>query len=399
MGTIKLKTLPLGEVCDFKGGGTPSKANKAYWTGDIPWASIKDIKGDVLNSTIDSITETAVQESSTNIAEAGSLILATRITPGRPILTNIRTAINQDLKIVTPKIEMDTKFMLYAFQSLEREIIKISSGTTVLGVRLNNLKEIEFPAPPLPEQRAIVAKLEALFSELDRSVVELEVALGKVGVYRMGVLDELTDGFKKVTVSTVIADLSQGWSPKCKRTQRTNENDWAVIKTSAIQAMAFVADQNKELPNNLEPRFQHEIENGDILITRAGPRPRVGVCCKVKTTAVKLINCDKVYRIKVQEDLITGDYFQYVLNSPKLLNALDKIKTGGSDSGLNLTQNRFKKLQIPLPSLPEQQQIVAEIESRFSVAEVLERGLRAGLLRAAGLRMGILKRAFLGALV
>ena len=94
----------LGEVFDFTGGGTPSKKVKSYWGGSIPWASIKDIKGDTLDSTVDTITKDGVKNSATNIAEPGDLILATRINPGRPIISNIRTAINQDLKIARPKI-------------------------------------------------------------------------------------------------------------------------------------------------------------------------------------------------------------------------------------------------------------------------------------------------------
>ena len=49
--------VKLGEVCNFIGGGTPSKANLSFWNGDLPWASIKDIKGDFLNETQDFITE------------------------------------------------------------------------------------------------------------------------------------------------------------------------------------------------------------------------------------------------------------------------------------------------------------------------------------------------------
>ena len=51
------QTKKLGEVCEFIGGGTPSKANKNYWNGNIPWASIKDIKNQYLAQTQDSITD------------------------------------------------------------------------------------------------------------------------------------------------------------------------------------------------------------------------------------------------------------------------------------------------------------------------------------------------------
>src|ERR1035437_5574559 len=113
----------LGEVCNFIGGGTPSKSNTSYWNGLIPWASIKDIKGQYLTKTIDLITEIGVKNSATNLANPDEIILATRINPGRPIISKIKTAINQDLKIAKPKEKINTLFLYYAFLNIEKEVI------------------------------------------------------------------------------------------------------------------------------------------------------------------------------------------------------------------------------------------------------------------------------------
>jgi type I restriction enzyme S subunit len=163
--------------------------------------------------------------------------------------------------------------------------------------------------------------------------------------------------------------------------------------------MAFIESENKVLPDLLEPREQHEIKEGDILVTRAGPRNRVGICCHVRSVGPRLMICDKVYRLKLDTEKVLASYFEYALNTPQVANAIDRIKTGGNDSGLNLTQARFLKLKIPLPTLDQQHQIVQEIESRFSVADRLEREIEVSLERAGGLRQGVLKRAFGGELV
>jgi restriction endonuclease S subunit len=83
--------VELGEVCDFVGGGTPSKSNSDFWGGSILWASIKDIKGDYLHTTQDSITELGLKMSASNVAEVNEIIIATRINPGRPIIVKTRT--------------------------------------------------------------------------------------------------------------------------------------------------------------------------------------------------------------------------------------------------------------------------------------------------------------------
>lgn len=79
----------LGDFCSFGGGGTPSKKVNAYWGGQIPWASIKDIKGDELKSTLDYITAEGLSNSASNIAHVNEIILDTRINPGKPILARI----------------------------------------------------------------------------------------------------------------------------------------------------------------------------------------------------------------------------------------------------------------------------------------------------------------------
>ncbi|MFZ2631115.1 MAG: restriction endonuclease subunit S [Desulfosalsimonadaceae bacterium] len=213
----ELKELPEGwelvkikDIFDFKGGGTPSKADPSFWNGQIYWASVKDIKGDYLLDTVDKITQKGAENSATNIAEPGDVILITRISPGKTITTKIRAAINQDLKIVKPKYETHSDFIKYLLKSIERKCIKLSSGTTVLGLSLNNLNEIETPFPPLPEQHRIVAKIEELFSSLDKGIENLKTAQAQLKTYRQAVLKWAFEG-KLTNENVKDGELPEGW--------------------------------------------------------------------------------------------------------------------------------------------------------------------------------------------
>ena len=79
----------LGALCEFIGGGTPNKKVPSYWNGDIPWASVKDIKGQYLTVTIDHITEEGLQNSASNLCDRNDLLLVTRIEPGKSIIAGI----------------------------------------------------------------------------------------------------------------------------------------------------------------------------------------------------------------------------------------------------------------------------------------------------------------------
>ena len=185
----------IGEYFSFLGGGTPSKQNKDYWNGNINWASIKDIKGDILNNTIDYITEDGLQNSSSNLAEKDEVILATRINPGKTIISNIRTAINQDLKVIKPLQKCDHKYVHYLFKSIEHKCLKVSSGTTVLGISLPNLKEIEIPfEEDINKQAQIVKHIESRLSVCDSIEQNIKESLEKAEALRQSILKKAFEG-------------------------------------------------------------------------------------------------------------------------------------------------------------------------------------------------------------
>src|SRR5205823_4195886 len=92
----------LGDLCQVIGGGTPSKANARYFSGEIPWATVRDMRADVISETEFRITKSAVQSSATNIIPGGSVVIATRVGLGKVCLLGQDTAINQDLRGVVP---------------------------------------------------------------------------------------------------------------------------------------------------------------------------------------------------------------------------------------------------------------------------------------------------------
>ncbi|OBR90011.1 type-1 restriction enzyme EcoKI specificity protein [Clostridium ragsdalei P11] len=175
----------LGEIAKFIGGGTPSKSVYDYWNGEIKWASVKDIKGDYIYSTLDYITEEGLNNSSSNLCEIDDLILVTRISPGKTVIAKDRIAINQDLKII--KTYINALFLHYYFVFYEQEIVSKSSGSTVLGVRLETLKEIKICIPSIEEQQEIVRILEDLLGNEQRAK-ELCDVIEKIDLMKKAIL-------------------------------------------------------------------------------------------------------------------------------------------------------------------------------------------------------------------
>jgi len=166
--------------------------------------------------------------------------------------------------------------------------------------------------------------------------------------------------------------IHQGWSPRCENHPSPNERIWGVLKTTAIQDGHFLAEQNKELPRKLQPKPQLEVQRGDILITCAGPRARCGVACLVTETRQKLMISGKMYRFRANAEVILPKYLVLFLRSDEAQASINAMKTGSSESGLNLTQDRFSDLQVRFGSLSEQQSTVTMVDKLMWLCDRLE---------------------------
>lgn len=163
--------LPVGwEVCrlgdiflSIKSGGTPSKNNPSYWDGEIPWASVKDLKfGEPIKDTQDKITAEGL-EAGSQLAVAGSILICTRMGLGKIGEALVDVAINQDLKAVQLGSGINKNYFVNFFKTLSLT----GSGMTVAGIKQDELLSLLLPLPPEKEQSRIVARVEELMRLCD----------------------------------------------------------------------------------------------------------------------------------------------------------------------------------------------------------------------------------------
>jgi type I restriction enzyme S subunit len=159
--------VPLKYLCNFSGGGTPSKDNLSYWTGgDIPWVSPKDMKSFWVSDTQDKLTEIAVKESSTNFVEAGALLMVVRsgiLQRTIPIAINtVQVTLNQDMKALKFNERLDVEYAAnYILGNVSSLLLEWSKeGATVESIEQEFLSASLFPVPPIDEQISINEKIK-----------------------------------------------------------------------------------------------------------------------------------------------------------------------------------------------------------------------------------------------
>lgn len=154
------------------GGGTPSRSDENNFIGEIPWATVKDISDiDLFKATtLECINEKAIKNSSTNLIDANSLIIATRISLDRAFINTVPMCINQDLKALILKENMYNKYVYYWHKASINKILSFASGTTVLGIRMEHLKELSIPVPEYQKQ----IEIAETFSVVDDQIQTLK---------------------------------------------------------------------------------------------------------------------------------------------------------------------------------------------------------------------------------
>jgi type I restriction enzyme, S subunit len=395
----------LGDVLiDIVGGGTPSKEVEAYFQGDIPLMTVKDMKSRRPPKTGFNITEQALAKCSARMIPAHTVIIATRMGLGKVARAPFDTAINQDLKALISPPELDKSYLEFWLMSVASKIESMGTGTTVKGVRLNAVRGLEFPLAPFNEQQRIVEKIEKLFARLDKGEEAVRDVQKLLTHYRQSVLKsavtgQLTksdgSGWETVELGSLLEDIRYGTAKKCSYEPANT----AVLRIPNV--VGGKIDLNDVKYTDLSERDADKLalELGDILIVRSnGSANLVARAAVVGVEAAGMSFAGYLIRLRVDQDRILPGYLQMSMSSPRTRALIER--QARSTSGVhNINSGEVKALAVKLPPVPEQIEIMAAVDDALQKIVDLERWCATELKRSASLRQSILKDAFAGKLV
>lgn len=186
---------------------------------------------------------------------------------------------------------------------------------------------------------------------------------------------ELPSGWEWIKLDFIATRSEAGWSPQCNGHSRT-DNKWGVLKVSAVSWGAYNPDENKELPDTLEPRPEYEVKAGDFLISRANTAELVAKAVVVPAhTPEKLMMSDKIIRFNFSS-FINLDFIQLVNNSSQSRSYYAAVAGGTSSSMKNVSREQIRNLVLALPSLSEQNRIVIKVNELMTLCDTLKTNLQ-----------------------
>lgn len=290
------------------------------------------------------------------------------------------------MKILTPNQNLVLpKYIYYRMQ-----IIQFDSSTHKR-YWIQKYSKIKVSIPSLPEQERIVARIEELFSELDKSVETLKKTKAQLAVYRQAVLKEAFDVCDKVvTVDYVCQHITDGdHMPPPKSANGIPFIMISNINNNCIcwENTAFV---NKDYYNNIDVKRKPKI--GDVLYTVTGS---FGIPV--------LVDFDREFCFQRHiallrpNEKISHKFLYYAMQEPQVYAQASKKATGTAQKTVGL--GVLRKIEIPfVDSIETQKNIVVNLESRLSVCDSIEKTVATALQEAEAMRQSILKQAFEGRL-
>jgi type I restriction enzyme S subunit len=396
-----LKSFPtkqLAQIAELVGGGTPSRNEPKFWGGDIPWLTPTSMSPpkttiDALDGVgLECITTEGLQCSSARMIPTGSVIYSTRATIGKVGINTIPISTNQGFTSFIPdRNQINSRFLGWVLIWATPQIEALCGNTTFKEVSKGNIRQLEIPLPPVPEQHRIVEILDQA-DALRRQRGEADDVSKRI---LPALFQEMfgSDDFPRIPLSEILISIKGGWSPVCEN-RSVEDGEWGVLKLGAATYCEYRPHENKALRSDCEPRKELEVRKGDLLFTRKNTRELVGAAAYVFETPSRLMTPDLIFRLIPNPEIIDPIYLWQAMIQPEARMMIQAQASGAAASMVNISQNRLMPLEFPVPPISAQRRFADAVQTYRNSAK--QQSTSAATLET--LFQTLLHRAFDGSL-
>jgi type I restriction enzyme S subunit len=347
--------------------------------------------------------------------------------------------------------ELDVHFLhLYLSQLKDTVLVPLMKGAANVSLSIGNIKKIEIPLPSLSRQLEIVEKFKSIVVEERELIDELFYQKSLIRRIKSNIYQDAIEGrlsatwreinqdvepawglFKKIqedksdlvrdkkikkgiSVAPVESDerpfeLPESWewcrlgdvvnvyeagkSFKCSD-RLTSDDEWGVIKTSAVTSSVFKEDEHKYYQKEAPADISKKVNVGDLIYCRAsGSKGLAGKCCLVDEVSKNLLLSDKTPRLLVSK-YVSKKYVYFLNESGLTKDYYAGLNTGKSTSMNNITKDQLLGKPFPLPPGEEQEAIVSKVDAVISLCDQLSLQVNENHMHAEELMQAMLKEEF-----
>ena len=379
----------------FITGFTPDSKNESFYDENgIPWVTISDMDGKYVVGTKNGISPNYVSAKNPTLVPSNSLLYSFKLSVGQVARTTFDVYTNEAIASFLP---LDNISLDYLFYSSQVCIIE-NANENIYGAKLLNqdlINNATILFPPLEEQQKIASFLDRKCSEIDEMIALQEKIVEELKAYKQSVITEaVTKGLNpdvpmKDSGTDWIGEIPEHWK-MCRvkdileagkdgikigpfgssLTNKVNGDgeckiygQWNIVNKDFTAGKNFVsAETYKELD-------AYKIVAGDILVSMMGT---IGKCAIIPNGLQDGIMDSHVIKIRINKNIINPEFFELMYdkdNSTFIFEQLSRMKKGSIMDGLN--SSIIKRLNLLLPPIDEQQEIVSYLLEKRSKIESL----------------------------
>ena len=344
---------PLGPICSFLNGGTPSRGVARYYQGDVPWITGADISGPRADSARSFITEEAIRESATNRVPAGTVLLVTRTSVGKVAVTAMELCFSQDITAIIPDPHcLDTSYLVHFLRTKQPHLERLARGATIKGVTRETVANLEIPLPSLPEQRwiaEILDKADALRAKRRAALAQLDTLTQSIFLDMFG--DPAVNGWCMTTIDGVAAETDGAirtgpFGSQLLHSEFTEEGIAVLGIDNAVENEFRWGRRRFINEGKYRQLSRYTVHAGDVLITIMGT---CGRCAIVPDDIPRAVNTKHLCCITLDHTKCLPVFLHaYFLQHPIARRYLARKAKGAIMAGLNMGLIR----DMPIPRAP-----------------------------------------------
>ena len=356
-------TLQLHEVAIVIAGQSPKGENYNKKGKGLPfYQGKKDYGKKSLNPPTVWTTEV------TKKAQAGDILMSVRAPVGALNYSSEEICIGRGIAAIRPKENVVPDYLFYSLFNISDSLTG-SAGAIFNSINKRQIEVIQLVLPPLAEQQRIVAKLDAVFAEIDVAVAAVKRKQEQVDSLKNALLSSelrpaAIDAVKWKTAKLGdVSKIQNGGTPNSKIKKYWDGHIlWLTPKDMGRLASRYVSSTERKIT-------QQGLSNSSA---KLAPGYSVIFSCRAPIGHVA-INTDEMSfnqgckSLTPSSELDTAFLYYFLLASRKYLNEL-----GSGTTFKELSTKKLADVQLPFPSLAEQQRIVAKLDAVFEQADVVK---------------------------
>ena len=390
----------LGEIGNWQAGATPSRMQKDYYGGKIPWLKTGDLTDGYIYDIPETITDKALDETSVKLNPSGSVLIAMYgATIGKVGILTCPATTNQAWCACVGYKAVTQKYLFYFLLSHKEEFVKMGGGGAQPNISKEKITATLIPIPPIAEQNRITNEVEhliALIESIEFNRAKLDQSIRRC---KDSILDLATSG-KLVTQDSsdepaleLLKRINPSFEP-CDNRHYENvpykvPETWQWVKLKDLCVFLsrgkspVYSETDKRYPvfaqkcnlkeggislkeaRFLEPRTiskwkdVYKLQDGDILVNSTG----TGTVCRTRLFRSEYL-CDYPFVVPdshvsvIRTDRLISSEYAYLVLVSKFSQTYMMDNLAGSTNQKELYISVLENLLFPLPPADEQKRIV-----------------------------------------